>query len=124
MSKWKFVFVAPPPPPRCGSGCDGRVAVSRSRSDSRAGVCCSAVIARVAVGASGSVLEGVVFTAGQYALLERLDPRLPGLRHGTELVLRDGRWHVDFGTRCLLDAGADEDAIPAQGERAAAVWAP
>src|SRR5262249_21954773 len=60
--KRKLVFVAPPPPPRCcgcGSGCDGRVAVSRSRSDSRAGVCCSAVICRVAAGASGSVLDGV-----------------------------------------------------------------
>src|SRR5437764_3206870 len=60
MSKWKFAFVAPPPPPRCsaGAGCVvGRVAVSRS--DSRAGVCCSCVICRVAAGGSGSVLVGV-----------------------------------------------------------------
>jgi ribonucleoside-diphosphate reductase beta chain len=70
------------------------------------------------------VLEGVVFTAGQYALLERLDGRLPGLRRGTELVLRDERWHVGFGTRCLIDAGLDEAAILAEGERAAALWAP
>jgi ribonucleoside-diphosphate reductase beta chain len=77
-----------------------------------------------AVGLYHMVLEGVVFTAGQYALLERLDPRLGGLRRGTELVLRDERWHVGFGTRCLVDAGLDEEAILAEGERAAAVWAP
>jgi ribonucleoside-diphosphate reductase beta chain len=77
-----------------------------------------------AVGVYHMVLEGVVFTAGQYALLERLDLRLPGLRRGTELVLRDERWHVGFGTRCLIDAGLDEAAILAEGERAAALWAP
>jgi ribonucleoside-diphosphate reductase beta chain len=77
-----------------------------------------------AVGLYHMVLEGVVFTAGQYALLERLDPRLAGLRRGTELVLRDERWHVGFGTRCLIDAGADDGAILAEGERAAALWAP
>jgi ribonucleoside-diphosphate reductase beta chain len=77
-----------------------------------------------AVGLYHMVLEGVVFTAGQYALLERLDERFPGLRAGTELVLRDERWHVGFGTRCLIDAGLDETAILAEGERAAALWAP
>jgi ribonucleoside-diphosphate reductase beta chain len=77
-----------------------------------------------AVGLYHMVLEGVVFTAGQYALLERLDPRLEGVRRGTELVLRDERWHVGFGTRCLIDAGLDEAAILEEGERAAAVWAP
>jgi ribonucleoside-diphosphate reductase beta chain len=77
-----------------------------------------------AVGLYHMVLEGVVFTAGQYALLERLDERLPGLRLGTELVLRDERWHVGFGTRCLIDAELDETAILAEGERAAALWAP
>ena len=80
-----------------------------------------------AVGVYHMVLEGVVFTAGQLALLELVDDRLPGLRAGTELVLRDERWHVGFGTRCLLDAGLDADAEAAileEGERAAAVWAP
>ena len=73
------------------------------------------------------ILEGVVFTAGQYALLERLDDRLPGLREGMELVLRDERWHVGFGTRCLADnevSDAQLAAILEEGERAAAVWAP
>src|SRR3954470_5586825 len=80
-----------------------------------------------AVGLYHMILEGVVFTAGQLALLERLDDHTPGLRRGTELVLRDERWHVGFGTRCLLDAGltrAEEAAILAEGEAAAAVWAP
>jgi ribonucleoside-diphosphate reductase beta chain len=80
-----------------------------------------------AVGLYHMILEGVVFTAGQYALLERLDERLPGLRRGTELVLRDERWHIGFGTRCLMDAGLtpeEERAILAEGEAAAAVWAP
>jgi ribonucleoside-diphosphate reductase beta chain len=80
-----------------------------------------------AVGLYHMVLEGVVFTAGQFALLELLDDRLPGLREGTGLVLRDERWHVGFGTRCLQDAGLGPDAeaaILAEGERAAAVWAP
>jgi ribonucleoside-diphosphate reductase beta chain len=80
-----------------------------------------------AVGLYHMVLEGVVFTAGQLALLELLDDRLPGLRAGTELVLRDERWHVGFGTRCLQDAGVGpeaEAAILAEGERAAVLWAP
>jgi ribonucleoside-diphosphate reductase beta chain len=81
-----------------------------------------------AVGLYHMILEGVVFTAGQYALLERLqDGRLPGLKQGMELVLRDEKWHVGFGTRCLADAqlaDADVEAILAEGERAAAAWAP
>jgi len=42
-------------------------------------------------------------------------------------VLRDERWHVGFGTRCLLDAGLSGEAeatILEEGERAAALWAP
>ncbi len=78
-----------------------------------------------AVGVYHMVLEGVAFTAGQLALLELLDDRLPGLRRGTELILRDERWHVGFGTRCLQDAGVepDERALVAEAERAAAAWA-
>jgi len=81
-----------------------------------------------AVGVYHMILEGVVFTAGQYALLEVLeDGRLPALKQGMELVLRDERWHVGFGTRCLADADVSEATIQAildEGERAAAVWAP
>jgi ribonucleoside-diphosphate reductase beta chain len=80
-----------------------------------------------AVGVYHMVLEGVVFTAGQLALLDILDDQRPGLRQGTELVLRDERWHVGFGTRCLLDAGLSASAetmILQEGARAAALWAP
>jgi ribonucleoside-diphosphate reductase beta chain len=56
------------------------------------------------------MLEGVVFTAGQLALLDLLerDDALPGLRAGVELVLRDERWHIGFGARSLelLQPGA------------------
>jgi ribonucleoside-diphosphate reductase beta chain len=78
-----------------------------------------------AVGLYHMVLEGVVFTAGQLALLDLLeDGQLPGLRAGVELVLRDERWHVGFGARCLADLAYDEAAILAEGEAAAALWAP
>ena len=59
-----------------------------------------------AVGVYHMVLEGVVFTAGQLALLELVDDRLPGLREGTELVLRDERWHVGFGDPLPARRGA------------------
>jgi ribonucleoside-diphosphate reductase beta chain len=80
-----------------------------------------------AVGLYHMILEGVVFTAGQYALLELVDDRLPGLRAGMELVLRDERWHVGFGTRCLADAELSDawiERVLQEGERAAALWAP
>jgi len=77
-----------------------------------------------AVGLYHMVLEGVVFTAGQLVLLDLVDDRLPGLRQGVELVLRDERWHVGFGARCLADLDYDEAAILAEGEAAAALWAP
>jgi ribonucleoside-diphosphate reductase beta chain len=80
-----------------------------------------------AVGLYHMILEGVVFTAGQYALLDLLDDRLPGLKRGMELVLRDERWHVGFGTRCLMDAELSDEWIAGvleEGERAAALWAP
>ena len=80
-----------------------------------------------AVGLYHMVLEGAVFTAGQLALLRSLeagDP-LPGLRAGVELVLRDERWHVGFGTRCLLDVRPDAGTLARlrdEGSRAVAAW--
>ena len=51
------------------------------------------------------VLEGAVFTAGQCALLDDLDDdALPGMREGVEQMVRDERWHVGFGVRCLTEA--------------------
>jgi ribonucleoside-diphosphate reductase beta chain len=50
------------------------------------------------------LLEGVVFDAGQHALLDDLaDGALPGVREGVERVERDERWHVGFGLRCLVE---------------------
>ena len=80
-----------------------------------------------AVGLYHMILEGVVFTAGQLALLEALDehPELTGLREGTERVLRDERWHVGFGGRCLQDHGlapGEIDDVVREGEEAALAW--
>ena len=72
-----------------------------------------------AVGLYHMVLEGVVFTAGQYALLEILDKdALPGLYEGMELVLRDEKWHIGFGTRCLNDAQLSEPRSTPSSTRA------
>jgi ribonucleoside-diphosphate reductase beta chain len=85
------------------------------------------------------LLEGVVFDAGQHALLDDLDDGvLPGMRRGIERVERDERWHVGFGLRCLVETqpsaevlddlitGADEvaeawgDAVPRATREASA----
>lgn len=72
------------------------------------------------------ILEGVVFAAGQEALLAALhDTGLDGVRTGAARVQADERWHVGLGVRCLQDAGpAPEqiEALLAEGERAARVW--
>jgi ribonucleoside-diphosphate reductase beta chain len=67
-----------------------------------------------------------VFTAGQLAMLELLEHQpLPGLRRALELILRDERWHIGFGTSMLAAAGrvlpaeaidAAEQAIDAWGD--------
>jgi ribonucleoside-diphosphate reductase beta chain len=72
------------------------------------------------------LLEGVVFDAGQHALLDDLDDgALPGVREGIERVERDERWHVGFGLRCLIETqpAADvlEDLVTC-AEEAAAAW--
>ena len=80
------------------------------------------------VGLYHMVIEGLVLTAGQHALLDDLaDGALPGVRSAVELVERDERWHVGFGLRCLLDlrpgpdlvaelAGTGESGLDAWGE--------
>jgi ribonucleoside-diphosphate reductase beta chain len=79
------------------------------------------------VGLYHMVLEGVVFTTGQLAFLEEVEqhPALPGLREGMERVLRDERWHVGFGGRCLQDSGLTPQEIAEvlrEGEQAARSW--
>lgn len=81
-----------------------------------------------AVGLYHMVIEGVVLLAGQHAMLDTLEGlsvSLPGVHKGIELVLRDERWHIGFGSRIVknADVGRDEaDALLAQGETAAQVW--
>ena len=58
------------------------------------------------------LLEGVVFDAGQDALLDDLsDGALPGVRQGIERVARDEKWHVGFGLRCLIETEPSSEAL-------------
>jgi ribonucleoside-diphosphate reductase beta chain len=72
------------------------------------------------------LLEGVVFDAGQQALLDELaDGALPGVRAGLEHVIADERWHVGFGLRCLIETRPSEDVLANLLDRAgeaAAAW--
>jgi ribonucleoside-diphosphate reductase beta chain len=72
------------------------------------------------------LLEGVVFDAGQCALLDDLaDGALPGVREGVERVERDERWHVGFGLRCLIETRPSADVLDdllERGGAAAAAW--
>jgi ribonucleoside-diphosphate reductase beta chain len=80
-----------------------------------------AVAAELAAGRTGlgeavslyhMLLEGVVFDAGQCALLDDLaDGALPGLREGVERVERDERWHVGFGLRCLVETQPSRELL-------------
>ena len=78
------------------------------------------------VGLYHMLLEGVVFDAGQHALLDDLeDGVLPGVRRGIERVERDERWHVGFGLRCLIETKPSAellDDLLARAEEAADAW--
>ena len=78
------------------------------------------------VGLCHMVLEGIVFHAGQLALLDDLaDGALPGVREGVERVELDERWHIGFGLRCLIEAQPSPDFLEdmlAQAEDAATAW--
>jgi ribonucleoside-diphosphate reductase beta chain len=94
-----------------------------------------AVAAELAAGETGlcqgvslyhMLLEGVVFDAGQQALLADLaDEALPGVREGVARVERDERWHIGFGLRCLIEtepSAAELTDLLAQAEGAAEAW--
>jgi ribonucleoside-diphosphate reductase beta chain len=77
------------------------------------------------VGLYHMVLEGIVFSAGQHALLEDLaDGALPGIREGVEHVELDERWHVGFGLRCLTVAQRADilDNVIERAAESAAGW--
>src|SRR5919106_115784 len=72
------------------------------------------------------LLEGVVFDAGQYALLDDLaDGALPGVREGIERIQADERWHVGFGLRCFIETQPSQaliDGLVVRAQEAAAAW--
>jgi ribonucleoside-diphosphate reductase beta chain len=72
------------------------------------------------------LLEGVVFDAGQWALIDDLaDGALPGVREGIGRVQADERWHVGFGLRCFIEAQPAQDLIDemvVRAQESAAVW--
>jgi ribonucleoside-diphosphate reductase beta chain len=79
-----------------------------------------------AVGLYHMLLEGLVFSAGQFAMLELLEAvDLPGLRGGLERVLDDEHWHLGFGARVLQDVGLDQagvDRLLCEGVAALEAW--
>ena len=72
------------------------------------------------------VLEGIVFDAGQSALLDDLaDGALPGVREGVVRIELDERWHIGFGLRCLIESRPSPDlldALLARADEAAEAW--
>jgi ribonucleoside-diphosphate reductase beta chain len=77
------------------------------------------------VGLYHMLLEGVVFDAGQKALLEAAPETLPGIREGVRRVELDERWHVGFGLRCLIESQPSReflDDLLARAGDAADAW--
>jgi ribonucleoside-diphosphate reductase beta chain len=72
------------------------------------------------------ILEGVVFAAGQRAVLDDLDDGvLPGLREAVGRVELDERWHIGFGLRCLKESQPSQELLTdllGRAENAAAAW--
>ena len=78
------------------------------------------------VGLYHMMLEGVVFAAGQRALINDLtEGSLPGMREGVGRVELDERWHVGFGLRCLAESRPSPGLVEELMDRArdaADVW--
>lgn len=78
------------------------------------------------VGLYHMILEGVVFSAGQRALINDLtEGSLPGMREGVGRVELDERWHVGFGLRNLAQAQAPAELIEdlmVRAQEAADAW--
>jgi len=78
------------------------------------------------IGLYHMVLEGIVFEAGQRALLDELaDGALPGVHEGVNRVKLDERWHIGFGLRCLIEAQPSPDVLDdllARAADAAGAW--
>lgn len=72
------------------------------------------------------VLEGIVFAAGQDALLAALEDAgtLPGLREGVTRVQGDERWHVGLGVLHLRELGRAAPELDDVVALAARAWGP
>ena len=72
------------------------------------------------------LLEGIVLTSGQQAILQELeDDALPGVKKGVEKVELDERWHIGFGLRCLVQIKPSDETLEelvAQADEAAQAW--
>jgi ribonucleoside-diphosphate reductase beta chain len=72
------------------------------------------------------VLEGIVFAAGQRALLSDLeDGALPGVHEGVRRVDLDERWHIGFGLRCLIETQPPPELMHellAKADEASTAW--
>ncbi|MGE4424909.1 MAG: hypothetical protein AB7G37_00490 [Solirubrobacteraceae bacterium] len=79
-----------------------------------------------AVGLYHGLLEGVVFLAGQDALLDLADAHdLPGTAGIIRRIQKDERWHVSLGMRALCDLPDEErvaSALHQQAPSAVAAW--
>jgi ribonucleoside-diphosphate reductase beta chain len=74
-----------------------------------------------AVGFYHLVLEGVVFAAGQAALVDAAAD-LPGLADGAARVQADERWHVGLGVMALSEIGFEPSDLDDLTERAGHCW--
>ena len=71
------------------------------------------------------VLEAIVLSTGQAALLERVAGAYPGLADGVARVQADERWHVGLGVHAFGQGDVSPDpALDALAERAASAWGP
>ncbi|HEY1519846.1 MAG TPA: hypothetical protein VGF91_25705 [Solirubrobacteraceae bacterium] len=72
------------------------------------------------------VLEGIVFAAGQRALLDDMDDdALPGVREGIGRIELDERWHIGFGLRLLIETRPSPELIEdllAKADDASSAW--
>lgn len=77
-----------------------------------------------AVGLYHLVLEGIVFAAGQDALLDALTEAgtLPGLHEGVTRVQGDERWHVGLGVLHLREHGHAPPDVEHAATLAARAW--
>jgi ribonucleotide reductase beta subunit family protein with ferritin-like domain len=86
-----------------------------------AGLAAGSVALADAVGLYHLVLEAIVLSVGEAALVAEAAP-LPGVAAGAARVQADERWHIGLGVQVLSDAGISPGGIEPLAERAARAW--